>query len=134
MYEGGCLCGKIRFTITGPINNIVHCHCSRCRKSQGSSFATNGVVNTSDFTLVSGDELLTAYETTPGQKKYFCKVCGSPIMSKSEQQPDQVRIRIGTIESDITERPSAHIFSSSKANWEEILGELPQYEAYEPGR
>jgi len=134
MYEGGCLCGKIRFTITGPINNIVHCHCSRCRKSQGSSFATNGVVNTSDFTLVSGDELLTAYETTPGQKKYFCKVCGSPIMSKSEQQPDQVRIRIGTIESDITERPSAHIFSSSKANWEEILGELHQYEAYEPGR
>jgi hypothetical protein len=83
---------------------------------------------------VSGDELLTAYETTPGQKKYFCKVCGSPIMSKSEQQPDQVRIRIGTIDSDITERPSAHIFSSSKANWEEILGELPQYEAYEPGR
>ena len=28
----------------------------------------------------------------------------------------------------------AHIFSTSKANWEEIAGNLPQYESYEPSR
>lgn len=134
MYKGGCLCGKVRFTISGPVENIVHCHCSRCRRSQGSAFATNGNVNAADFKLLSGSELLTAYESTPGQKKYFCKVCGSPIMSKSVQTPDKIRLRIGTIESDIEERPTAHIFVTSKANWEEISGDLPQYESYEPGR
>jgi hypothetical protein len=45
-----------------------------------------------------------------------------------------VRVRIGTIDSDIEERPQAHIFVSSKANWEEICGDLPQFDSYEPGR
>lgn len=134
MYKGGCLCGGVRFEISGPIRNIVHCHCSRCRKAQGSAFATNGIVNDIDFKLVSGGDMLTAYESSPGQTKYFCKVCGSPIMSKTVSKPDQVRVRVGTIESDIEERPMAHIFVTSKANWEEIAGNLPQYESHEPGR
>lgn len=134
MYEGGCLCGNVRFVVTGPISDIVYCHCSECRKAQGSAFATNGIVSVSDFNITSGEGDLTGYESTPGQTKYFCKYCGSPIMSKTESKPEQVRIRLGTIESDIDERPSAHIFVSSKANWEEIAGDLPQYEGYEPGR
>lgn len=134
MYKGTCLCGIIRFHITGPIRNIVYCHCSQCRKAQGSAFATNGIVEASAFEILSGADALTGFESSPGQTKYFCKICGSPIMSKSVSKPDQVRVRLGTIESDITERPVAHIFATSKANWEEISGELPQYEGYEPGR
>lgn len=55
-------------------------------------------------------------------------------MSKSEARPEQVRVRLGTIDSEIAERPIAHIFSTSKAIWENISDDLPQYEAYEPGR
>lgn len=134
MYKGGCLCGAVRYEITGPIRNIVYCHCSRCRKAQGSAFATNGIVSTGDFHILSGDSELTGYESTPGQTKYFCKHCGSPIISKSAERADEVRVRIGTIESDITERPAAHIFVSSKANWEDICGNIPTYDAYEPNR
>ena len=134
MYAGGCLCGSVRFEITGPIRNIVYCHCSQCRKAQGSAFATNGIVRASDFKIVSETNVLTGYEPTPGQAKYFCKICGSPILSKTESKPEQVRVRLGTIESDISERPLAHVFVTSKANWEEICGDLPQYEGYEPDR
>ena len=134
MYSGCCLCGSVQFEIKNRISHIVHCHCSQCRKAQGSAFATNGIVNIGDFKILSGEENLTAYESTPGQIKYFCKICGSPIMSKRESKPEQVRIRLGTISSDIKERPIAHIFTSSKANWEEITGDIPQYESYEPGR
>jgi hypothetical protein len=134
MYSGGCLCGAVRFEIHGPIHDIVCCHCSQCRKAQGSAYATNGNVLADHFKLLSGQDLLTAYESTPGQTKYFCKVCGSPIMSRTRSKPEYVRVRLGTIESDIVERPEAHIFTSSKANWESISDELPQYDAYEPGR
>ena len=133
-YKGGCLCGKVRFEITGEIENIVYCHCSRCRKAQGSAFATNGNVEANKFIFISGEEEMTGYESTPGQKKYFCRHCGSPIISKSITAPDKVRVRLGVIESGIKEKPMAHIFSTSKANWDEICGELPQYESYEPGR
>jgi len=133
-YKGGCLCGRVRFEIAGEIQNIVYCHCSRCRKAQGSAFATNGNVDMEKFIFISGEEEMTGYESTPGQIKYFCQHCGSPIISKSASSPDKVRVRLGVIESDISERPSAHIFATSKANWDEISDNLPQYESYEPDR
>lgn len=133
-YHGGCLCGKVRYEIRGGIRNIVMCHCSICRKAQGSAFATNGIVNADEFVFISGEDNLNGYESSPGQTKYFCKTCGSPIISKNVKRPGQVRVRLGTIESDIRERPEAHIFVGSKANWEEICGELPQFDSYEPNR
>jgi len=134
MYSGGCLCGAVRFEIHGPIQHIVCCHCSQCRKAQGSAYATNGNVSSDHFRIISGQNMLTGYEATPGQTKYFCKICGSPIMSKTRTKPGYVRVRLGTIESDISERPEAHIFASSKANWETIADGLPQYDNYEPDR
>lgn len=134
MYEGGCLCGAVRFQIDGAIDHIVYCHCSQCRKAQGSAFATNGVVAADAFRITQGEQNLTGFESSPGQTKYFCRSCGSPIVSRSKARPDQVRVRLGTIESDIRERPEAHIFVTSKANWDHIGDDLPQYEAYEPVR
>ncbi|MBL3527218.1 MAG: GFA family protein [gamma proteobacterium endosymbiont of Lamellibrachia anaximandri] len=133
-YKGGCLCGKVRFEITGEIENIIYCHCSQCRKVQGSAFATNGNVDVEAFIFLSGEDELTGYQSSPGQTKHFCKHCGSPIISRNESVPNKVRVRLGTIESDIRERPIAHIFITSKANWEELPDNLPQYESFEPGR
>lgn len=130
MYKGSCLCGKVKFSVSGKIHDIVYCHCSQCRKAQGSAFATNANVYTCDFTFISGEDALTAYPYSATQTKYFCHHCGSPVMSKNTATPENVRIRLGTIESDISERPQAHIFVSSMANWERITDDLPQYPEY----
>lgn len=130
MYYGSCLCGKIKFEISDEINDIVYCHCSQCRKAQGSAFATNANVKKENFNFISGEDNLTAYNYNPEQAKYFCKTCGSPVMSKNSHYPENIRIRLGTIESDISERPKAHIFVDSKANWDEICDSLPQYAEY----
>jgi hypothetical protein len=103
-----------------------------CRKAQGSAFATNGNVVASAFKFTRGESELTAYEAAPGHYKYFCRHCGSPVMSTNDKAPDAIRIRLGTIESDIDEHPVAHIYATSKANWETIESDLPQYEAYVP--
>ena len=131
MYQGSCLCGTVKFELSDKIKDIVCCHCSLCRKAQGSAFATNANVSISSFHFISGENNLTAYSSNEHQTKYFCKTCGSPIMSKNILSPEFVRIRLGTIESDISERPQAHIFVSSKANWETICDDLPQFSNYE---
>ena len=127
MYQGSCLCGKIKFTLSDEISDIIYCHCSQCRKAQGSAFATNANVKEKSFNFISGEENLSAYNYSAEQTKYFCKTCGSPIMSTNTANPDNIRIRLGTIESDIIERPEAHIFVDSKANWDEITDTIPQY-------
>lgn len=127
MHQGECLCGQIQFEITGTIQDIVCCHCSQCRKAQGSAFATNGNVNTTDFSFIKGEKLLTKYKNNELGDKYFCSVCGSPIMARFHAKPDKIRIRLGTISGNINEKPEAHIFVKSKANWEKIGDDLPKH-------
>lgn len=130
MYQGSCLCGTVKFSVKNRIKDIVCCHCSLCRKAQGSAFATNANVAKGDFNFISGADNLTHYQSSETQTKSFCKTCGSPIMSNNSLKPEVTRIRLGTIESDIVERPEAHVFVASKANWEEINDNLPQYNEY----
>ena len=58
MYTGSCLCGGVRFQIQGELEPIQVCHCSQCRKAQGTPFATNTPVKEAAFQLDSGAELL----------------------------------------------------------------------------
>jgi len=132
MYHGSCLCGTVKFSISSKIQDIVFCHCSLCRKAQGSAFATNGNVKASHFKFISGEGNLSTYQYSETQSKLFCSSCGSPIMSKNSLNPDVIRIRLGTIESDINEVPEAHIFVSSKAKWDTICDDIPQYDEYTP--
>lgn len=134
MYQGSCLCGKVKFHIVGQINDIIHCHCSLCRKSSGTAYATNGFVNVSDFNVIAGEDNLTHFELRPGKKRHFCKTCASPIYSSNSQDNSRIRIRLGVLDSDINEQPISHNFVTSKANWDDLDADLPRYEKYEPSR
>jgi len=134
MYRGSCLCGELEVEITGPISSIIHCHCSLCRKSSGTAFATNGFVQSTDFTVVKGAEQLSHFAFKPGRLRHFCRNCGSPVYSSNADDPTRFRIRLGILNSDIIERPLSHNFYSSKANWEDLDADLPRYNRFEPGR
>jgi hypothetical protein len=134
MYQGSCLCGSLQFSLHNGVTDIIHCHCSLCQKASGSAYATNGFINAADFELTDRDGTLTFYQSGEGKRKYFCKNCGAPIYSSNAQSPQRYRLRLGALDSDITERPIAHNFVTSKANWEDLDVVLPRYEQHEPGR
>ena len=134
MYEGSCLCKKVAIQIDGPISSIIHCHCSLCRKSSGTAYATNGFVARSDFTITKGQDSLSMFEFKPGRNRYFCSKCGSPVYSENLTDIARLRLRLGILDSDITPRPISHNFCSSKANWEEFDAQLPHYDGFEPSR
>ena len=134
MYSGQCLCGAVKIEIHGAITDIIHCHCSLCRKSSGTAYATNGFVLSSEFSLVQGKELLSAFSLKQGRQRHFCSRCGSPVYSSSAADPTRIRIRLGMLDSEITERPISHNFVSSKAGWDDLDADLPRYDGHEPGR
>jgi len=134
MYLGKCLCGAVEITINGDISDIIHCHCSLCRKNSGTAFATNGFINAADFKLISGGNNLSTFTFKPGRNRHFCTSCGSPVYSSNDQDPERYRIRLGILDSDIAEKPISHNFVSSKANWEDLDVELPRYDSFEPSR
>jgi len=134
MYHGNCLCGEVEIQISGGISDIIHCHCSLCRKNSGTAFATNGFIDAGTLNITSGNKSLSRFSYKPGRNRYFCSKCGSPVYSSNEQDPTRYRIRLGIVDSEIDEKPISHNFVSSKANWEDMDARLPRYDSFEPSR
>jgi hypothetical protein len=134
MYVGKCLCGDVEVKINGNISDIIHCHCSLCRKNSGTAYATNGFINTAEFEITKGKDQLSIFSVKPGRYRHFCSTCGSPVFSSNDDDPNRLRIRLGIIDSNIIERPISHNFVSSKANWENLDANLPRYDGLEPDR
>ncbi|TCM70894.1 hypothetical protein EC844_101168 [Acinetobacter calcoaceticus] len=126
-YTGSCLCGAVRYEILGEIGPVLQCHCQRCRKANGSAYATNAPVKVADFSYVQGAELIQKYQSTPTTQRCFCGVCASPIISIKSDTPELYRLRIGTLDTPLEHGPTQHIFVASKAEWEQICDQLPQY-------
>lgn len=126
-YAGSCLCGAIRYEVRGEIGDVVQCHCQRCRKANGTAFATNAPIKKSDFQLVQGEQFLKSHQSTATTQRCFCSECGSPIMSIKTDTPEFYRLRIGTLDTPLAQKPTMHIFADSKAEWDVICDQLPQY-------
>lgn len=129
MIKGSCLCGGIRYEYHGEIQEVSMCHCSHCRKAQGSAFVAVAPVDSSLFVLLSGAELLKEFRMTPHKARVFCSNCGSPLYSARDDLPGIKRLRLGTVETPFTCQNTYHAFAGSKASWYEITDALPQYPA-----
>lgn len=127
MLKGTCLCGQVQYEYTGELGPIAMCHCSQCRRAQGSAYGTNSPIEASHFRVVSGRELVKEFESKPGKKRAFCRECGSPLYSRLDSKPEALRLRIGTLTTPIDAKPSYHIFAGSAAEWYEFSDGLPRY-------
>ncbi len=130
--QGKCLCEAITYEITGELGTIFNCHCSKCRRWHGAAFRTRTSIDTSQFAWLTGEDHLSTYDSSPNVTKYFCRTCGSPLISTYRDRPNVLGIALGGLEGEITGRPRAHIFTASKASWHDINDDLPQFETW-PG-
>ena len=127
MIRGGCLCGAVRYEYDGEIVELSMCHCSQCRKAQGSAFVAASPIDASKFRLLAGAEMLKEYRAVPHKARVFCSQCGSPIYSARDDLPHVKRLRLGTVETPFTCANAYHQYTDSKAAWFEIADGLPQH-------
>lgn len=126
MLRGSCLCQGIAFEIHGSVEDLLYCHCSMCRKAHGSAFRARGKVKASEFHWVRGEELARFYESSPGQHRGFCSVCGSNLFTKFDDDPSTIGMSLGVLDDDPGTRPGRHVFVQDKAPWHDITDELPR--------
>ncbi|MEW5687459.1 MAG: GFA family protein [Pseudomonadota bacterium] len=132
MRTGGCLCGAVRYEVTGPLAPIQLCHCGQCRKAQGSAFAANIPVATEAFRLVQGEGELREHRASPGKRRVFCGACGSPMFSQRLDMPEVLRLRVGGLDDDSGLTVGFHIQSEFQAAWRPITDDLPAYPGVGP--
>jgi hypothetical protein len=117
---------------TAKLGPVVYCHCSQCRRASGSAFASNASARAQDFRIVAGAELISEYNSSPGQHRAFCSRCGSPVYCRIDSAPEIRRVRLGTLDGDPGQRAIAHVWTDSKSSWFEITDELERWEDAPP--
>jgi len=130
-FAGSCLCGSIRYRITGTPRVFNHCYCSRCRKSSGTGHASNIILKLDDAEWLQGEELLGRFKVPDAERfsTSFCTRCGSQMPRVRKEQGFAV-IPAGTLDSDVPIQPTDRIMWGSKADWACDDREIPTWDEY----
>jgi hypothetical protein len=126
LHSGSCLCGQVRFEIRGELSSFFLCHCGRCRKDTGSAHAANLFSTTAEIEWLSGRDHVREF-ALPGTRhvRSFCSTCGSALPSV-QMNGGLLVVPAGSLDSEVTSRPDAHICCASRAGWDHDLDAVPE--------
>ena len=72
-HTGQCLCGGVRFEISGPLRAIIACHCSQCRRSSGHFVAATSAPTAN--IAFRANETLAWFRSSTEAERGFCSRC-----------------------------------------------------------
>lgn len=127
---GGCLCGAVRYEVTGRLRDIVNCHCTMCRRLHG-NFGSHSKARKVNIS-VTKDDGLAWYKTSEVARRGFCRECGSSLFWEPFEL-DATGIVAGTLDGPTGLRTMGHIFVGEKADFYEIVDDLAQYDGSSGG-
>lgn len=123
--SGSCLCGKVRFTVTGELPSPDACHCTICRKQSGHYFASTDVPKAA--LVVEGEEHVSWYQSSQKVRRGFCATCGSSMFFDPPNR-DWIGVAMGAFDGPTGTRLAMHIFVADKGDYYDIADGLPQNE------
>jgi hypothetical protein len=125
-YSGSCLCGAVRFEVTGEFERFYLCHCEYCRKDTGSAHAANLFSSQAKLQWLCGEDKVRVFNLpSTRHTRCFCAVCGSALPGV-QMDGRLVVVPAGSLDGDVSLKPDAHIFVSSRASWDEGLDGIPR--------
>jgi hypothetical protein len=129
--NGGCLCGAVRYEVSGDPQRFYHCHCARCRKSTGTGHASNLFLSNATLNFTQGEALLKRFKVPEAKRfaRLFCTDCGSAV-ARFVPELDGVVIPAGSLDDQPPIMPQARIFWGSRADWSCDSDSLPRYPEY----
>jgi hypothetical protein len=124
-FEGGCLCGAVRYRAsTAPIR-VVICHCSMCRKHSGAPVLAFAHFPIKSFEWVKGKP--TRYRSSIFAERGFCSICGSTLTMHEEVLGDRVQVALGSLDEPQRVRPNDHVWTQDQLPWFEVKDELQRF-------
>jgi hypothetical protein len=133
-FTGGCLCGAIRYEVTGEPVRMAICHCDDCRKATGAAFTTNIFVNAADLRVVQGTPKQFQHPTDSGSTmtNEFCANCGSQLFGYSSRGNGVKHVKVGTIDDAGFVRPQIEVYTVRKLPYVRLQDDIPHYERNRP--
>jgi hypothetical protein len=115
---GGCLCGAVRYSISGSPFAAEYCHCSMCQKSSGAPFITWMDFKKEQLAWTAGEP--TEYKSSENVRRGFCAVCGSTLSFRDTRHPLYFSLAITSLEDPNLVKPTYHIYTDDRVKWLKI--------------
>lgn len=122
--EGGCLCGKVRFKTSGPLRDVIFCHCSQCRRQTGLYFAATSIA--ADAIEIVGEANVTWFAASDYARRGFCSTCGTLLFWKPNAEA-RYAVLAGAFDSPACLHPGYHICTEGRPEFYAISDGLRQF-------
>lgn len=123
VHSGGCLCGAVRYEVTGKLRDVVDCHCTQCRRTTGHFLAATAARH-GNFRLTRQSGLKW-YVSSPAARRGFCAECGSTLFWEGTGLP-HLSIAAGSLDDATGLKTVCHIFVADKGAYYELDDDVPQ--------
>ncbi|MGB2068981.1 MAG: GFA family protein [Candidatus Puniceispirillaceae bacterium] len=118
IFHGRCHCGAVTFSVTGPLRQILACHCDDCRRLAGASWAATAAAR--DSYRFTSDASLTWYRSSAQAQRGFCNQCGSNLFYQRDDE-DMMSVSTGMLDNTDDLTVEGQLFARSHPKW----GPLP---------
>lgn len=132
-FEGGCLCGAIRYRFDGPLMAVAQCCCRDCQKATGTGHTTIIAIRDHQLQVDGSPRTFTvAGESGHDVTRHFCGTCGSRLYTGGGLLPDVVMVQSGTLDDPNSISPQSVIYTRDAVSWDRFDPALPRFETMPP--
>lgn len=129
-FEGGCLCGAVRYRVSEPPAALGSCHCSVCRRAGAAPYVPWAIVAARSFAVTRGRP--AEYASSEHGRRHFCARCGTQLLFTDARRPEWVEVTACSADDPGPLAPEVAIWTASRLPWVEIPAGCPQFPSNPP--
>jgi hypothetical protein len=117
LWQGGCLCGAVRFEATGTPGKPHTCSCGMCQKHTGALTAA-WVEFPKDAVRWTGPAGTPAtYRSSDFSSRAFCATCGSTLGAIDDAPTVGLLVGVFDSRSRVALKPAYHSYRGGRPKW-----------------
>lgn len=129
-FEGGCLCGDVRYRIHGEPLVSTTCQCRTCRKASAAAIVPWLHLDASSFSFTAGTPV--EFRSSPSVTRTFCGRCGTPLTYWITDYGPAIDVTTASLDEPNAFPPVFHVWTSHKLGWVQLSDGLPYFEEGPP--
>ena len=121
---GGCLCGAIRYRITGEPKRVSNCNCRNCQKANAAVYVTGAAFDPAHLTFTGGEPAY--YRSSAWAQRSFCPSCGGQIAFHYDDG-EAISVWVPTMDDPNALPPMRTIWTEHRIGWVPFDTHLPEF-------
>lgn len=133
VLDGGCLCGAIRYKLTGPSLFVSQCCCKDCQKATGTGHTTIVGIHKSQLAIEGTPATFTNHGDTGGRvTRHFCGTCAGRLYTAGDLPGEVIMVQAGSLDDPSAVYPESVIYTKDAVAWDRFDPALPSFPMLQP--